>query len=215
MIKLINDDCLKILPTLESNSIDLILTDPPYGMNYQSNRRKDVYSQIANDNNLDWIEPLFKEYDRILKNNSSLLIFCNEYSIANLILEGNKHFKCKKPLIWVKNNHTSGDLTGDFANRTEFILHFQKGRNLIRGKRTDNVLQFKKTLNKLHPTEKPIDLLEHLITKLTDINALVLDSFAGSFSTGVACQNLYRNFIGIELDKDYFEIAKRRMNIEC
>lgn len=140
------------------------------------------------------------------------MIFCNEYSISDLLNEGNKYFKLKKPLYWVKNNHGSGDLK-DFAPKVEMILHFQKGRNKIRGKRDSNVLYFSKTQNKYHPTEKPTDLLEYLITKLSDEGQLVLDCFAGSGSTCLAARNTNREYIGIELDSDYFKTMQERLLI--
>ena len=87
----------------------------------------------------------------------------------------------------------------------------KKGRCLIRGKRDCNVLQYAKTGNELHPTQKPIDMLEFLINKFSDENMVVCDPFMGSGSTGVACINTNRKFIGVELDQNYFEIAKKRI----
>ena len=89
----------------------------------------------------------------------------------------------------------------------------QKGRRLINGKRDPNILKFNRTGNKLHPTQKPVDLLEYLISKFSDKNETVLDPFMGSGSTGVAAKNLNRSFIGIELDEEYFKIASDRINL--
>lgn len=121
-------------------------------------------------------------------------------------------FKIKNILVWEKNNHGSGDLTGDFAPKHEFIIFLHKGRRLSNGKRDPNIFRFNKTGNKLHPTEKPVDLCEYLLEKFSDGGDLILDPFMGSGTAGVACRNLGRDFIGIELDKDYFEIAKERIN---
>ena len=104
-----------------------------------------------------------------------------------------------------------GDLKGDFAPKTEFILFMQKGRCLIRGKRDCNVLQYARTGNELHPTQKPVDMLEFLISKFSDESMVICDPFMGSGSTGVAAKNTNRKFIGIELDQNYFEIAKKRI----
>ena len=104
-----------------------------------------------------------------------------------------------------------GDLKANFAPKIEFILFMQKGRKFINGKRDPNIFKFKRTNNNLHPTQKPLDLMEYLITKFTNENETVIDPFMGSGTTGVACKNLNRNFIGIELDKKYFEIAQKRI----
>jgi site-specific DNA-methyltransferase (adenine-specific) len=107
-----------------------------------------------------------------------------------------------------------GDLKADFAPKFEFVLFAQKGRRLINGKRDPNIFKFARTGNKNHPTEKPVDLNEYLLSKFSDEGQTILDPFMGSGTTGVACKNLNRNFIGIELDKEYYEIAKKRIYAE-
>ena len=105
-----------------------------------------------------------------------------------------------------------GDLKGDFAPKTEFILFLHKGRSLIRGKRDSNVLEYRRTGNKIHPTQKPLDLTEFLITKFSDPGDIVLDPFIGSGTTAIACINTDRNYIGFELDKTYYEQSLERIN---
>ena len=208
---LYNDDCLKVLPTIPDNSIDLVLTDPPYGMNYQSKRRKEHYNKINNDNNIDWLYFSLKQFKRILKENSHCYMFCSIHFLSKFIDYSKEHFTLKDILIWEKNNHGSGDLTGGYAPKYELILFLTKGRKELNGKREPNILKYNKTNNILHPTQKPTDLLEFLITKSSKEKDLILDSFMGSGSTGVACKNINRNFIGIEMDKNYFDIAKNRI----
>jgi len=208
---LYNDDCLKVLPTLADNSIDLVLTDPPYGMNYQSKRRKEQYDKINNDNNIDWLYFSLKQFKRILKEDSHCYMFCSIHFLSKFIDYSKEHFTLKDILIWEKNNHGSGDLTGGYAPKYEFILFLTKGRKELNGKREPNILKYNKTNNILHPTQKPTDLLEFLISKSSQEKDLILDSFMGSGSTGVACKNINRNFIGIEMNKNYFDIAKNRI----
>lgn len=210
-MQLILGDCLEVMKELPDNSIDLVLTDPPYLMKYRSDWRKYKYDFIKNDDNEDWIPLLFETINRVVKNNSSILLFCSKETIPLFLEYGGKYFNTKNMLVWVKNNQTAGDLYCDFGNKVEYILHFQKGRNKLRGKRDSNVLFYNKTANKFHPTEKPVDLLEYLIEKLSDEGNLVLDCFAGSGTTGIACVNTNRDFIGIEKDEKYFEIAKKRI----
>ena len=104
-----------------------------------------------------------------------------------------------------------GDLKGDFAPKIEFILFLQKGRRLMNGKRDPNIFKFKRTNNQFHPTQKPVDLVEYLLTKFSDEEDRIFDPFMGSGTTGVACVNLNRKFVGIELDETYFQIAKKRI----
>lgn len=209
---LINDDCLIAMAKLPDKSIDLILTDPPYGMDYQSNRRKIKYNKIKNDTNIeDWLYFSLRQFSRILKDNSHCYIFCSLHYLTKFIDYSQEFFQLKNILIWQKNNHGSGDLKGNYAPKYEFILFLTNGRKLLNGKRHSNILNFDKTNNKLHPTQKPTDLLKFIIEKSTNPNDVVLDPFMGSGSTGVACKNTNRDFIGIELDQDYFDIAKERI----
>jgi site-specific DNA-methyltransferase (adenine-specific) len=94
----------------------------------------------------------------------------------------------------------------------EFIIMLRKGKaNYINNQESKQCMQFSNVKNKIHPTEKPILLFENLIKNSTLENQIVLDPFMGSGTTGVACKNLNRNFIGIEMDENYFEIAKARI----
>jgi site-specific DNA-methyltransferase (adenine-specific) len=115
----------------------------------------------------------------------------------------------------VKNNHGTGDLSGAYAPKHEFVLFGEKGRCLRNEnvKRTPDVLFYDKIASKKlqHPTEKPINMLEDFINAYGLTTAIVLDPFMGSGTTGVACVNTNRNFIGIELDENYFNIAKKRI----
>ena len=114
-----------------------------------------------------------------------------------------------------KNNTSMGDLKGSYAPKHEFILYGHKGRRIRNGFRYADIIKAKRTNNKLHPTQKPVDLLELLLKQSTNENEIVLDCFMGSGSTGVACMNTNRKFIGIELDENYFNIAKQRIEEAC
>ncbi len=213
MIDLYNGDCLEVMDKLISRGIkvDAIITDPPYGMDFQSGYRKEKHNKIKNDNNLEWLEDFVHKSYLLAKDNSAHYIFCSFHHIDLFKQAFEKHFKIKNILVWEKNNTSMGDLKADFAPKAEFILFIQKGRRFINGSRDSNIFKFARTGNKIHPTQKPVDLMEYLIEKFTDENEVVLDPFMGSGTTGVACKNLNRNFIGIELDEKYFEIAKERI----
>lgn len=209
---ILQGDCLEIIKTIDDGSFDMCLTDPPYGMNYQSSRRTDKHEKIALDDSIEWFEDFAKELYRVMRNDTHVYIFCNEYAISHFRdwLEA-AGFTNKRTLVWVKNNHTSGDLEGDYANKTEFILYAQKGRKLLSGGRDTNVLNYSRTNTDNHPTEKPIDLCAYLIGKSAPQGGIVFDPFAGSGTTLVASKLYGREAVGIELSEKYCEIARQRL----
>lgn len=211
-IDLYHGDCIDILKDIPDESVDMILTDPPYGMEYVSNRRKEKYEKIINDNNLHWIDDFCHQSYRIAKENTAHYVFCSFHNIDIFKKSLEKNFKIKNLLVWNKNNHGSGDLYTDFAPKTEFIWFVQKGSCNMRGKREPNIFKFNKTNNEHHPTEKPVVMMEYLIKKFSDEQDTIMDPFMGSGTTGVACKNTKRNFIGIEKDSNYFNIATKRIN---
>jgi len=192
--------------------VDAIVSDPPYGMSYVSSWRKRKFEAIKDDDNLDWVQPFCDEAYRVMKEDSHIYLFCNDYAISDFRNALDKvGFRVKRALVWVKNNHTSGDLLGDYANKTEFIVFAHKGRRLLKGGRESNVLEFKRVGTMQHPTQKPVDLVAYLLNKSTEEQDIVYDPFMGSGTTAVACQNLNRNYIGSELSKEYCDIAEERL----
>ena len=214
--KLYQGDCLEIMGGIKDKSVDLIVTDPPYLMDYQSNRRKkeDRFDKIKNDKgNYMLIQDYLEECHRIMKDNTAIYCFCSWHNIDFFKNEFEKHFKLKNILVWNKNNHGTGDLKGSYAPKHEFILFGHKGRTLLREKRIADVIDCPKiSSNKLtHPTEKPQDLLEIFIKQSSDVGSIIFDGFMGTGSCGIVAKKLNRNFIGIELDEKYFNIAKDRL----
>ena len=209
--ELLHGDCLEMMKDIPDGSVDMVLTDPPYGMSFQSDYRKNKYDKIKGDSDLNWLNDFVNEMHRVSKPNTAHYVFCSFHHIDKFKQAIERKFKIKNILTWVKNNTSMGDLKGDFAPKTEFVIFFHKGRKLINGKRDSNVLEFKRTQNKLHPTQKPVDMLEFMIEKFSDESDIILDPFMGSGSTGIACLNTNRNFIGIELDETYFNLAKERI----
>jgi site-specific DNA-methyltransferase (adenine-specific) len=212
--KVYQGDCLEVMKDIEDKSIDMILTDPPYGMSFQSNHRKEQYAEITGDSSLDWLEEFVSQSYRVAKDNTAHYIFCSFHNIDIFKQAFENKFKIKNILVWEKNNTSMGDLKGDFAPKVEFILFIHKGRRLINGKRDPNIFRFSRTGNNLHPTEKPVDMFEYLLSKFSNQEELVLDPFAGSGTTGVACKNLNRNFILIEQDEKHCDIIQSRVGCE-
>ncbi len=217
-MKLYNDDCIKIMQSeIQNESIDLIVTDPPYLIDYKTNRRKyehDFDSVIQNDNNPDLISDYIKECYRILKNDSAMYMFCSFDKVDFFKQELEKYFNVKNMIIWVKNNWTAGDLEAQFGKQYEIIFLVNKGRKLINGTRLTDVWNFDRVSgnHQQHQNQKPVTLIEQCIEKHSKIGDVVFDGFMGSGTTGVACKNLERDFIGVEIDKTYYEMAERRIS---
>lgn len=219
---LMQGNCLELMKNnISDNSIDLIVTDPPYktitggdlngkssirpkGM-LKGNRKLFRYQNIEIS---DWMSELY----RVLKDNSHCYIFTNSLNMQEMLNEATSvGFKLHNILVWVKNNCTPSQF---YMKNCEYVLFLRKGRakwiNNIGDSKT--VHQFNNIIgNKNHPTEKPVNLLEFYIKNSSQEKDIVLDPFMGSGSTGVACINTNRKFIGIELDLDYFKIAKQRI----
>ena len=213
-VRLWHGDCLELMKNIPDGSVDLVLTDPPYGMSFRSNHRKEKYNEIQNDKSLEWLERYISECYRVIKNNSAIYCFCCWHNVDVFKQAIEKKFKVKNILIWEKNNTSMGDLKGSYAPKYEMIIFAHKGRKLLNGFRYADIIKASRTGNKKHPTEKPVDLLETFIKNSSDENTVVFDGFMGSGSTGVACVNTNRRFIGIELDGVYFNIAKERIEKE-
>jgi site-specific DNA-methyltransferase (adenine-specific) len=214
-VDLMLGDCLEGMGEIEPGSVDMVLTDPPYGMSYRSNRRvrKEKFAPIANDDSLAWLPAWFAEVYRVLRRDSATYCFCSWHHIDTFKRAFEEYFTLKNVLVWVKNNHGSGDLTGAYAPKHEFVLFGHKGRSVFREKRLPDVFDYPKVSSQklVHPTEKNIDMLEVFVRNSSDPNAVVLDPFMGSGTTGVACMNTGRRFIGIERDPGYFDIAEARI----
>ena len=232
-IELWRGDCLELMKDIPDGSVDLVLTDPPYG------------TTACKWDSVIPFEPMWEQLDRIIKPNGAICLFGSEPFSSALRMSNIKQFKYD--WIWDKKI-PSGMSYARFQpmRQTENISVFCngktvynpqmvkrdkpiKGGGMSKGETTNNqnlialhkTYDYKNPTNliifdkirkgSLHPTQKPIALLEYLIRTYTNEGETVLDFTMGSGSTGVACVNTNRNFIGIELDEGYFEIAKKRI----
>ena len=213
-----NIDCLEGLRSVPDESVDLIVTDPPYLISYSTNYRKDkthdFCSVIANDNNPDLLRDCLTQCYRVLRPNSAAYVFCSAKTLDTFrAFAMDAGFVIKNTIVWVKNNWTAGDLKAQYGQQYEPILLLNKGRALIRGKRLTDVWTFDRVAGKaqLHQNQKPIDLIAQCIDKHSNHGAVVLDPFMGSGTTAVACLRTGRNYIGFELDEGYHAIAQQRI----
>lgn len=220
MIDLRQGDCLELMKDIPDESIDLIVTDPPYkivqgGCTNKAVRLKGSNQEqlkkgtLFNNNSIKFNEWIPEVY-RVLKNNSHCYIMSNDRNINELLNICEKvGFKLLNILVWGKSKHSPNRY---YLKNCEFIVFLRKGKaKNINNMGTKQLLLIDNVENKNHPSEKPIKLMEILIKNSSNEQDKVLDPFMGSGSTGVACVNTNRNFIGIELDEKYFNIAKERI----
>jgi site-specific DNA-methyltransferase (adenine-specific) len=206
-------DCLEFMKQIPDNSIDLVLTDPPYWMSYVSSRRNIKHEAIEDDNNLDRVPEFMQEIFRIQKQDTHCYIFCNDYWFWKFREYAEKvWYTIKRTLIWIKNNHTSWDLEWDYANITEFCLFLHKWRRLLKWKRQNNLLKFDRESCDDHPTVKNKEMMKYIIEKSSDKWDIILDCFLWSWTTAVACKELWRDFIWIEKEQKYVDIANKRLD---
>ena len=224
---LFNCNILDILPKLNDESINLIVTDPPYkttargssgtmGGYWKGNLAKS--GKIFNNNNISCKEYL-EEFYRVLTDKSILYIMCNNVNLQEMINEGTRvGFNFVKCLIWEKGNKICGKY---YMGCFEYILLFRKGGDRpINNCGTPDILKYpiKKLKDEngknLHDTEKPVELMKVLIENSSNENDIILEPFMGIGSTILARKELNRRFIGVEIDEIYFDIARKRIENE-
>lgn len=232
MITLYNNDCLKILPTLSDHSVDMVLADLPFGTTKNQwdhiipmNQLWEQYKRLLKvggvvalfgdepfSSKLRLSNPKWYRYDWYwTKNNATGFLNANRMPLKRV--ETISIFYPKLPLYNPQKEIGYKPYTSMTGSKTKNYGKFKSIKTVNDGSRyPTNVLTFNKVNKTIHPTQKPVDLLEYLIKTYTNENMTVLDNTMGSGSTGVACKNLNRNFIGIEKDPDYFKLAKERLD---
>ncbi len=235
---LIKGDCLEKMKEIESGSVDMVLTDPPYG------------TTACKWDSIIPLEPMWEQLKRIIKPNGAIVMTASQPFTGVLVTSNLKMFKHE--WIWEKDGGSNfATVKYQPMKEHESVLIFGKGKvtyNQIKqerigrrkGKVTNTIdcgrnnsvygtqeggkklrvdeLRCPRSIQRfnrergLHPTQKPVALMEYLIKTYTNETETVLDFTMGSGTTGVACKNLSRKFVGIELDQDYFNIAKERIN---
>ena len=212
--KIILGDSIKVLPTLEKQSYDLLLSDPPYGMNFKSgwsNKNK-----IENDKLIDTVslfEDVLKESVPLLKDNAHFYLFGNIDYINDIKPIIEKYLTLKNILIWDRKVIGMGDLK-TYGNSYDIIYFgYNKVWKDLNGTRDRDLLSYSRVdpLKNIHPTEKPLNILEYLIKKSSNENDKILEPFAGGGSTLLACKNLNRLATGIEIEEKYYNLIKEKI----
>jgi site-specific DNA-methyltransferase (adenine-specific) len=207
-----NIDCLEGLKQIPDNSVDFILTDPPYNINL--NPQRDITDKIQNDNFIDiefiaWFVPIVKELNRVLKDNSFIIMFCGWSTIPLFRNILDNYWKLKSMPIWVKNNYGIGYYT---RPKYEPCLLYFKGEPKPLDKPISDVWEFDKVLNPKHSCEKPVKLMRYIINSFSKEGDVILDPFAGLGSVCIASKQSRRQYLGFEIDSNYVEIAQKRLS---
>lgn len=211
---LIFGDGFSLIKNIPDNSVDLIVTDPPYGINFTKGYKSGSTELVQGDDGFTvmfFLDDILREYKRILKPNSALYIFTRFDVMPYWWIKLKNYFDAKNQIVWFKGGGGMGDLKGNFSYNYESIMFATNGKHQIRGKRDGSVWQIGKCKQEFHETQKPVELIQKIIEHSSDEEMTVFDPFMGSGTTGVACKNLNRNFIGIELNEDYYLTAKKRI----
>ena len=223
-ITLCNGDCMGVMRSIADNSIDLIVTDPPYrvtthgtSFNHGMFENKATNQGMVFEHNDISVSEYAPEFFRVLKDGSHCYVMCNHVnlqSMLNTFTEVGFHFI--KSLIWDKGNKIMGTY---YMSQFEYILFFRKGQGVpINDCGTSDILSIPNIKMKrndgtnFHDTEKPVALWDVLISNSSKENELVLDPFMGIGGSAVSAKKLNRRFIGCEIDTMYYEVAVSRVN---
>lgn len=224
-VTLYNGDCLEVMKNIKDKSVDLVCTDIPYELNNNGGIRSALSKRIAKvrvevdfmAHGIDY-DSVFSEFLRVCRV-PNIVTFCSNLQIGKIITWFNEHKIKTDVLVWSKTN-PAPLCNGKYISDLEYIIYahtkgspFNNNANFNQKKKCKQYSIVTKN-NKFHPTTKPLQLMIDLVNVHSFENDLVLDPFMGSGSTGVACKNLNRNFIGIELNKNYFDVAKERIENE-
>lgn len=231
---LLHDDCLNALKRIPMDSIDLVITDPPYNLGLFMKQRATNLQKMRSNffgtagwDNMEFSEwehsmnALFSELSRVCKHGASMIVFMAIIKVESVIRLAEQYgFYYKTTGIWHKNNPMPRNMNLQFVNSTEAWIYFTWGakcgtfnnhEKLLHDFVETPVAPKKEREYGKHPTQKPVKLMNFFVETLSNEEDTILDPFMGSGSTGVAARIAGRNFIGIELDSNYYEIAKRRI----
>lgn len=233
-IKLYNQDCMETMKEIPTDSISLIVTDPPYNLgNFMKNRdtnlkkMRDNFFVSAGWDNMEydeWVNSMdnfFKAAARVMQKGGTMVVFMAIIKVETIISLAEKHgFYYKTTGIWHKTNPMPRNMNLQFVNSTEAWIYFvykkRTGTFNNGGAMFHDFIETSVTPNGerkygKHPTQKPEMLIRHFVEILSNANDWVLDPFMGSGTTGVICKRTDRNFIGIELNEEYYRIAEKRI----
>lgn len=212
LIKIYLGDCLDIMKGIPSDSVSLVVTDPPYGVSFQSHRRKDTFEVLKGDDDLSWVEPVFTEIYRLMKKDSLCLSFLG-WPVAEQFLIPWKAigFRPVSHIVWIKNVWGLGTFTRT-AHEAGYLL--AKGTPKGPEISPSSVQHMRRVENQVHPTQKNPECVMPLIESYAKRGDIIFDPFCGAGSFLRAAKNLGRSAIGIEIEENYVNEAIKIMRQE-
>lgn len=213
--RVVQAEAMALLAELEDNSVPLVIADPPYGINYHSNyyEGENPHDPVTNDWNFQ-IGGFLRECGRVLKEGGALYLFTRwdvypKWAPA-VQLSG---LELKNCIAWKKNNHSAGDLEGNYGNKREEIMFCVKGRHLLNGHRWSNVWEFDRVppSQAVVPTQKPLPMIKRIVRQSSDEGELVVDPFCGSGQTALAARAEQREFLVGDIDESMIQLTKKRL----
>lgn len=210
-------DCLEGLRQIDDNSIDCVITDPPYFLGFKSTGHELGKEDWGNQSLLAPIfDALFKELVRVLKPNGRIFMFTHWKTYPALYLSAIKHIRVSNLIVWDFGWIKAGR---QFRFTHELILHAtMPDAKSPKNRGTSDVWRIKPinpTKPRLHLAQKPVEIISKMLEETTKPGDLVLDCFMGSGTTAVACKQLNRNFVGFEIRQDFVDVANKRLDYEC
>lgn len=202
---ILNDDCIEALKKVPDETVDLVVTDPPYLVNYKDRSGR----SIMGDDNGDWLEPAFTQIHRVLKNNAFCISFYG-WNEVDKFMNAWKDvgFKPVGHLVWYKN-YASNSRYLNYRHEQAFLL--AKGDPPIPIMILDDIHPWTYSGNELHPNQKSVEIIKPLIAAFSRNGDLVLDPFAGSGTTALSAKITGRRYLAIEKDAEYYDAARRRL----
>ena len=200
-------DCLELMKQMPDNSVDLVISDPQYGMNYISNRYKagNPFGGITGDDDK-YPAEMIPEFKRVAR--KAVFSFCRWDNLQEVD-------KPKSFIVWAKNNWTAGDLEHEYGRMWEGILFYPQENHSFK-RRLPDVINFDRVppTQLLHPTQKPVDLISRIIINNSDESDTICDPYCGSGTTAIAAIRTNRRYIGIDIEQKYVDIANKRIGYE-
>jgi len=215
-VSLYHGDTGILLPALHlEGEVQAIITDPPYGISWQSNWVPDHAKKavLAGDKDLSWMADFLMLCEKLLRPDGHMFIFTrwDKLGFLQALIRNLTELKIRNCIVWDRITHGAGDL-GSFAPVYDLILYVTKGKPKLAGDyRPKNLWSVNRVIDKYHPTPKPIDLFEKMIMYTTQMGDLVLDPFAGSGPCLIAANKMNRRAIGIEINQVFCDVIISRL----
>lgn len=209
--KIYNTDCIQGIKAIPDKSVDVVITDPPYGVGF----KKSGEPYLAGDN-VNLLPIILPEIYRVLKDDGAVFIFSGTPKLQEFLLSVQMYFKMHNIIIWNKINPIYPKSNAHFRLQYEPIIYATKGLHYLKSTKCSDIIEAKipRGKTRIHPTQKPVGVINEIIQSLDDSKSIILDPFMGSGTTAISCIKNNKNYIGFEINKEWFDKSIKRIDIE-